>query len=143
MAKKKYIESPEKMWELFKCYKSSIDSNKDWEKFQYVGRDGDRVSDPLKVPYTMEGFENYVANIDGMPQSLERYFANSNDDYNEFLTICSRIRREIRENQITGGLLGFYNPSITQRLNGLTDKKETTVKGGINIPELPDIGNRK
>jgi hypothetical protein len=37
---------------------------------------------------------------------------------------------------------GFFNPSITQRLNGLIDKKETEVKGGLNIPPVPDIGNR-
>jgi hypothetical protein len=40
-------------------------------------------------------------------------------------------------------MVGIYNPSITQRLNGLVDKKETEIKGGLNIPNLPDIGNRK
>ena len=39
-------------------------------------------------------------------------------------------------------MLGFFNPSITQRLNSLVDKNQTELKGGLNIPKLPDIGNR-
>ena len=35
---------------------------------------------------------------------------------------------EIRQDQIEGGMSGIYNPSITQRLNGLTDKSEVMVK---------------
>lgn len=127
MAKHKYIETPEKLWELFLDYKKYLKGNSEWVKFQYVGKDGDRVTDALKVPLTMEGFENFVANIDGMPMGLDQYFANQDDLYKEYMAICSRIRREIREDQINGGLLGFYNPSITQRLNGLTDKSEHTV----------------
>jgi hypothetical protein len=41
------------------------------------------------------------------------------------------VKNEIRENQILGGLLGVYNPSITQRLNGLTDKTENKISGTI------------
>ena len=40
-------------------------------------------------------------------------------------------------------MVGIFNPSITQRLNGLVDKKETELKGTLNIPQLPDIGKRK
>jgi hypothetical protein len=46
------------------------------------------------------------------------------------------VKNEIRENQILGGLLGVYNPSITQRLNGLTDKIQT--EQNVNINKLPD-----
>lgn len=130
------------MWKLFEDYKSSIELNKDWEKFQYVGKEGNRVTDALKVPYTMEGFENYVANKK-IALSLDQYFSNQDDLYDEYMGVCSRIRREIRENQITGGMLGFYNPSITQRLNNLSEKTETKVKGSLNIPNIPDIGSRK
>ena len=130
------------MWELFENYKEENNSNKDWVKFQYVGKDGDRKTDSLKPPLTMSGFENHVANLK-IINSLDQYFSNQDGLYDDYMGICSRIKREIRENQIIGGMLGFYNPSITQRLNGLTDKKETTHKGSINIPNLPDIGNRK
>ena len=137
MGKKKYIETPERMWELFEDYKKSINDNDQWKQFQYVGRNGDRVTDALKVPYTMCGFENYVAGLSTeqkpLPMELSHYFANYKDDYKDFLAICSRIKSEIRDNQIIGGMPGFYNPSITQRLNGLTDKKEVDQKGNITI----------
>jgi hypothetical protein len=75
--------------------------------------------------------------------NVHQYFDNKDGYYADFVTICSHIRKEIRENQIIGGLLGFHNPSITQRLNGLTEKRELDIKGELNIPKLPDIGNRK
>jgi len=127
MAKHKYIETPEKLWELFTAYKK-LKKAQPKHVQDFVGKDADEVYRKKEVPLTMEGFENYVADIDGMPMSLERYFANSNDDYTDFLTICSRIRREIRQDQIEGGMVGIYNPSITQRLNSLVDKQETTIK---------------
>ena len=141
MAKHKYIESPDKMWEYFLAYKKQVKDNpiivKDW-----VGKDAIDVYRPKEKPLTIEGFENYCAD-EGIISDLSNYFANSNDAYSEYSTICSRIRKAIRQDQIEGGIAGIYNPSITQRLNGLVDKKETEIKGGLNIPNLPDIGNRK
>jgi hypothetical protein len=47
--------------------------------------------------------------------------------YDDYMTICSRIKEQIRQDQIEGGMVGQYNPSITQRLNNLTDKQEHKV----------------
>jgi hypothetical protein len=63
--------------------------------------------------------------------------------YSNYIAICSRIRKSIRKDQIEGGMVGQYNPSITQRLNGLKEQTETELKGSINIPNLPDIGKRE
>jgi DNA polymerase II small subunit/DNA polymerase delta subunit B len=51
---------------------------------------------------------------------------NRDKRYLEFTAICSRIRKEIREDQITGGMVGQYNASITQRLNNLKEQVEQT-----------------
>ena len=40
-------------------------------------------------------------------------------------------------------MAGIFNPSITQRLNNLAENTKTTLDGSLNIPKLPDIGNRK
>lgn len=119
----KYIETPEKMWELFCAYAKHVKETPR-KRTVFVGKEGIPMQEPLERPLTMEGFENYVANIDGMPMSLEHYFANSEGLYNDYCTICSRIRREIREDQISGGMVGQYNASITQRLNNLVEKTE-------------------
>jgi hypothetical protein len=118
------FETPEKLLEAWDGYKLSltIESEK-WQKVQYVGKDGERRVDNMKVPLTIEGFKRYCRNYHG---EVEQYFTNQDGYYADFIGICRAIREEIREDQITGGLLGVYNPSITQRLNGLADKVETT-----------------
>ena len=132
MNPKRNFETPEDLEKAFEEYKQDLDSqSQNWLKVQYVGKDGDRVTDAQKVPYTLEGFERFCRKHYG---EVGQYFDNKDDYYNDYVAICSHIRKEIRENQIVGGLLGFYNPSITQRLNGLVDKKE--VDGKLNVTQI-------
>lgn len=131
MAKHKYIETPEALLELFEKYKADLkEQAKEWEKIQYVGKDGDKKTDYMKVPMTMEGFRRFGYN-NGV--TIKHYFDNTDNRYSDYSTICSRVSNEIRENQIIGGLLGVYNPSITQRLNGLTEKSETKTEGSMQV----------
>jgi len=127
--KQKYIESPERMWELFVEYKEATKENPILVQ-DYVGKDGDEVERKRERPLTMEGFENHCFRV-GVISDLGHYFANTGNKYETYRTICRAIRREIREDQITGGMAGIYNPSITQRLNGLTEKQETKVESVV------------
>ena len=133
MAKNKYIETPEKMWELFTKYKEWASNNPILVE-DYVGKDADRVLREKPRCLTMEGFENFVAEIPEMPLSLGDYFSNNNDNYADYSTICSHVRRQIRQNQIEGGMAGVFNPSITQRLNGLVEKK--SIEGNISVQQI-------
>jgi len=110
----------QKAWDEFKV--DLENQSKQWLKIQYVGKEGQRVADPQKVPYTFEGFKRFCRLNYG---EIEQYFTNQDNYYDDFIGICRAIKEEIRENQIIGGLLGFHNPSITQRLNGLTEKTES------------------
>lgn len=123
MAKSKYIETPSELWELFCEYKEEVKANP-IKKHVFVGKDGDSEKEKRERPLTMEGFENFVADKDGYPNDLGDYLSNKNEAYGEYSTICSRIKRSIRQDQIEGGMAGIYNPSITQRLNGLAEKVE-------------------
>ena len=135
------FKTPDELLDAWNAYKEHLKVEAlEWVKIQYVGKDGEQKKDAYKLPYTYEGFKIYCYDNYG---SVKHYFDNKDDYYNDFGDICSRIKEEIRHNQITGGLLGIYNPSITQRLNGLAEKSETEIKGGLNIPNLPNIGNRK
>lgn len=129
MGKKKYIETPEKMWQLFTEYKAWVKANPIRVQ-DYVGKDAEMVYREKERPLTVDGFENWCSDND-IIEDLSNYFANSDNKYAEYSTICSRIRRAVRIDQIEGGMAGIYNPSITQRLNGLTEKTEnqTTIKG--------------
>jgi hypothetical protein len=126
------LESPEQMLELFEAYKDHIKSNP-FLIHDYVGKDGKSVYREKEKPLTLEGFENYCYKRVGC---VEQYFKNLDDAYTEFLPICRAIKKEIREDQIQGGMAGLYNPSITQRLNGLVEKVDNTVN--ITQPLFPD-----
>jgi hypothetical protein len=125
------VETPERMWELFLDYEKQTKSNPRY-KTQFVGRDGDMVKEPLERPLTYEGFKNYCYDIVGV---VEQYFKNQDNFYDAYIHICMRVRERIRQDQIEGGMVGQYNPSITQRLNGLVEKQETTIK---EQPLFPD-----
>jgi hypothetical protein len=128
------FKNPEQLYKAFESYKKDVEKqSKEWLKIQYVGKDGAKKQDGQKVPYTMEGFERYCYNNHGC---VHHYFDNKEGYYDDFGTICSRIKKEIRENQIVGGMLGFYNPSITQRLNSLADTQNNNVN--IEQPLFPD-----
>ena len=124
MGKHKYIETPEKMWDLFEAYKKQTKENPR-TKIEYVGKDGKRVKTPLETPLTMEGFSGYVYG-QGVTTNIHDYMMNKRGAYDEYSYICTRIREEVRQDQITGGLVGQYNASITQRLNNLAERTHNT-----------------
>lgn len=131
----KYIESPEKMYELFCEYRDSVKAKpfyvRDW-----VGAMATQIERPKEKPLTYEGFSNYVFEK-GILKDTDDYFGNTKGNYDEYSSICSRIKRIIREDQIGGGMAGIYNPSITQRLNGLVEKVQNDVK--VEQSLFPDV----
>lgn len=142
MGRTKLIETPEKLWELFVAYKKHVKENpiivKDW-----VGKDAELVNREREKPLTMVGFECYVMeHTDITYPDLTVYFEGKVESYSDYFPISSRIDKEIKSDQLNGGMTMIYSQNLTARLNGLVDKKETEIKGGLNIPNLPDIGNR-
>ena len=124
------VKTPEEMWSLFENYVSEL-KKKPFKVKDYVGKDGIEVEREKEKPLTLEGFYNYCRRKVG---EVHQYFENK-DSYKDFLGICRAIRSEIRQNQIEGGMANMFNPSITQRLNGLTEKSEHTI---IEQPLFPD-----
>jgi len=116
------LDSPEQLYELFKKYKEDVKANPRI-KSVFGGKEFEERAEPLERPLTMEGFEIFCWDNVG---EVEQYFKNIDKRYTEYIPICSRIRKEIREDQITGGMVGQYNASITQRLNNLKEQVEQT-----------------
>jgi hypothetical protein len=117
------LDSPEQLSELFDKYKADVKANPRI-KSVFGGKEFEERAEPLERPLTLEGFELFCYDEVGM---VEQYFKNTDKRYEEFVPICTRIRKAIRQDQIEGGMVGQYNPSITQRLNGLTEKVESTI----------------
>jgi hypothetical protein len=117
------LDSPEQLSELFDKYKADVKANPRI-KSVFGGKEFEERAEPLERPLTLEGFELFCFDQVGC---VEDYFRNKDKRYDEFSAICTRIRKAIRQDQIEGGMVGQYNPSITQRLNGLTEKVESTI----------------
>jgi hypothetical protein len=117
--------------ELFKDWVHYIENNP-IKKQVFVGKDGRHDYELIPRPYTLEGFLNFAEEKIGC---VHQYFENRDGRYSTYVDICTRIKRVIRQNQIENGLAGLYNPSITQRLNNLTEKTDVT-SNGENINEI-------
>ena len=126
MGKRKYISTPEVMWELYLKYEEDT-KNRPFLQHDFVGKDAMDVRREKERCLTLEGFYEFVVDQDEINTTypdLSDYFENKDNRYSDYVRICSRVRRRIRRDQIEGGMAGIYNPSITQRLNGLVDKTE-------------------
>ena len=129
----KKIKDPKQLEEIFQEYKSYTKTNPRF-KYHLNQRTGDMVGEPLEVPFTLEGFEIFC--YDKYNFTAKHYLENTNKAYEDFCTISTRIRKEIRDDQIKGGMVGQYNPSITARLNALKEQIEQT---NIEQPLFPDV----
>jgi hypothetical protein len=70
---------------------------------------------------TLEGFKVFVWQEFG---DIANYIKGQ---YPEFMPIVTRIKEEIRADQIGGAMVGQYNANLTARLNGLGDKQQVEV----------------
>lgn len=133
MGKNKYIESPEAFWKLFEDYKEYTKSNpvivKDW-----VGKDADAVHREKEKPLTMVGFECFVCDKTKISYpDLTVYFEGKDQSYKDYFPIASRIKAEIQNDMLTGGMTMIYSQSLTARLANLPDRQDITTDG----KELP------
>jgi hypothetical protein len=135
------FKKPEEMLKAWDEYKDSLDFHADkWAKVQYVGKDGVRVTDNPPMPYTVDGFCSWFYRTE--KRFIHQYFKRTEELYPDFLPIVTHIENERNENIKTGVLTGHFNSNLGTRIVGAVDKKETELKGGLNIPPLPDIGER-
>lgn len=118
---KKFPE-PTDLWSAFQKYRDWVKMNP-IKVHDFRGKDADEVYIKKERCLSMEGFSNYCWEYD-IHKFVDDYFHNKDGMYTNYSTICTRIKAIIRENQIAGGMAGIFNPSITQRLNSLADKKE-------------------
>jgi hypothetical protein len=135
MAKHKYIETPEKMWELFEEFVEH-ETATPFEVKEWVGKDGNEVTKKLQVPILWEAFEVWLADK-GLIQDLKDYASNKDDRYKEYAPIVTRIRNYIFANNLKGAAVGVFQQNIIARKLGLTDKKE--IKAEVNAK--PMFGN--
>lgn len=139
MGRHKAIKNPEALWTLFEAYVKDTKDNPRI-KIEYVGKEGERVETPVERPLSIEGFYTYCYNN---ASDVHNYLENTEGRYEEFKGICTRIRKAIRQEQIEGGLTGFYNANLTARINGISDKNELKHEGNVQVLNIDPLEDKE
>lgn len=126
MGRNKYIETPEKLLELFNQYQEWVKNNPRLKE-DYVGKDADRVMRQLERPLSWVGFESWLFK-EGIISDLSDYEENKNNSYTDYLPIVRTIKKIIETDQFEGAIVGQYQQNIIARKLGLVDKKEIEQK---------------
>ena len=135
----KKIETPERLWELFDEYRKVVKS-KPYKVKDWVGKDAIPVQREKEKPLSIDGFEGYLFENEYLAD-LAQYLSNRDNAYMDYIPIIKAIKREIRIDQVGGGMAGVFNANLTSRLNGLADKTETDVT--LKSPLVIDVPNEE
>ena len=123
MAKPKYIKTPEELYQLFESY--TLDTKQRVRTIPKATNKGVLYEEHVP-PLTIDGFKTY-ANKQG--SDINRYRYNVDGTLNDYVSIVTRIKEEIRNDQVEGALVGQYQQNIVARLNNLSEKTDVTTNG--------------
>ena len=132
MKTKPIYVTPEELEAYFEQYKQWVEENPILVQ-DYVGKDGTEVDRKKNRPLTFDGFEIWLRKNSKI-KCCQHILDNVKSAYNDFIDVSRYIKASVKADQIEGGMAGIYNPNITARLNGLTEKiqedgsKEVTIK---------------
>lgn len=135
MSKQNLFKDSHDLYSWFQKYKQHCQalSKKYWKKVHFVGKDGKRVEVDSVVPYTIAGFNAW--SWENGRGHVKNYLYKTHPAHELYNDAIEQILDEIRDNQILGGMLGFYNPGITARLNSLADHKDVK-SGGKDLSSI-------
>ena len=121
------FSTPEVLESACEEYFKATDDRNDWDGQNWVGKYGEEVVVKKKVPYSLKGlcvFLGVSSHYFSEFKKSETFKSNK-----DFLEVYTRIEDIIQTQQIDGSMMGYYNASLTARLNGLVDKTDMTSGG--------------
>lgn len=122
-----YKYQPEELWEEFKQYVEWVNDTP-WYKNEAI-KSGDMAGTiipiPTRKPLTIEGFCLFADIVHKTFMDYEKR--------KDFVTVVTRIRGAIENDQLEGASVGAYNPNIIARKLGLQDKQQTEHTGEIIV----------
>ena len=121
------FSTPEILESACEEYFKTTDERNDWDGQNWVGKDGEEVVVKKKVPYSLKGlcvFLGVSSHYFSEFKKSETFKSNK-----DFLEVYTRVEDIIQTQQIDGSMMGYYNASLTARLNGLVDKTDMTSGG--------------
>lgn len=145
----------EEMEKLFEDYKKK--RSKEFDYRPELIKSGEKAGTVIQVPLPRPlSLDSFILFLRISPQTFANYSdsnymldegRNSSDkieDRRKLLEVCTRIRTEIRDRQLSGASNGIFNERIATRINGLNEtvniKQETketvTIVNGIEKNDL-------
>lgn len=132
------FKTPEELLKAWEDYKAAKDKEASkWEKVQYVGKDGIRVTDKPPMPYDLDGFVAWYYRT--YKKFIHQYFKQTDEYEPGFLPIVTHIISERNECIKTGTLTGHFNSSMGNRIVGLADKSEVKSQQAISILNIDPL----
>ena len=128
----KIFATPDELWDKAIEYFDWANANP-WKKHEAVKAGdhfGENVSVPIERPLSYEGFCLFA---DISRQTLENYCKE--DGYEEYFDTALKIKMIIDTQQLEGAMVGAFNPLVTMRKLGMTDKYDFS-SGGKPIINL-------
>ena len=121
------FSTPEILESACEEYFKATDERNDWDGQNWVGKAGEEVVVKKKVPYSLKGLCVFL----GVSSRYFNEFKNTDTFKNnkDFIEVYTRVEDIIQTQQIDGSMMGYYNASLTARLNGLVDKTDMTSGG--------------
>ncbi len=126
MGKHKYIETPEKMWELFQAYVDNVETL----TYEVVHPKLGITHLSVKSPITMQGFKTYGYD-NGF--TLQHYIDNPDNAYDEYRVIISRIKDFIFQHNFNRAAVGIYKEQLISKQLGLVEKTENKTQHEVEI----------
>ena len=136
MGKPRNIDSPEHLYGIFELYTEAVKT-----RVRTIPKATNKgvVYEEHTPPLTIDGFKTFCNKYGA---DINRYWYNVEGAFSDYVSIVTRIKEEIRNDQIEGALIGQYNNNIVARLNGLTEKTDVTTGGEkLNQPITVNIVN--
>lgn len=144
MGTPKYIETPERLWELFTEYENQLPIIEVPVSHVKLGV----AYLPIKAPMTMEGFKDYCYDRAGV---IKHYIDNTDGRYSDYSTIVTRIKERIFNNNMSKAAVGMYKENLIAKQLGMAEKTENkndnTHRGKVQIEviksDIPLANNEK
>ncbi len=87
---------------------------------------GTQISYENERPYTIDGLCVFL----GITYPTLLNYENA-ETHKDFFKVISHVKSKIRENQLSGAIVGNYNSNIVARINGLTDSQKHEHSGEV------------
>tara|TARA_R110000868_G_scaffold119513_5_gene317276 strand:- start:18531 stop:18962 length:432 start_codon:yes stop_codon:yes gene_type:complete len=129
------LDNPEQLWEHFQGY-VKYEKDNPFTRRDYVGKDGRAEDTDLLAPLTMEGFKTYLWDI-GVG-CIDRYLKNSNEAFNEYVPIFTRIKDKIFSHNFKGASGNLMKENLISRQLGLKEQTEN-INVNKEVPLFPDV----